>query len=233
MRTRHGCLFMVATLSRPCNDAFAGWDGTSPVTERRPLCPAVTGPRRKSATSIGSGLASRVLGWARRSPTARMSRCPGADPAGRAQTNQGGGMTMRGGRSSAFLTLGTLGLVVALSGCATFGGSSSSTQAPADPAARTAAAPAPTPVAAAPTPAPVVETAKPAHSSNGYTELAALADVRFRAGQVTVVKADHKILDSVARWLKENPTATVMIEGHADDRGSREENLAAGEKRAT
>jgi|SRR5688572_3691332 len=144
-------------------------------------------------------------------------------------------MTMRGGRRSAFLTLGSLGLVVALSGCATFGGSSSSTQAPADPAAKTAAEPAPTPVAAAPTatPAPVVETAKPAHSSNGYTELAALSDVRFRAGQVTVVKADHKILDSVARWLKENPTATVMIEGHADDRGSREENLAAGEKRAT
>ena len=141
---------------------------------------------------------------------------------------------MRGGRRSAFLAVGSLGLVIALSGCATFGGSSSSTQAPADPAAKTAAEPAPTPVAPAPTAAPApVETATPAPSSNGYAELAGLTDVRFRAGQVTVVKADHRILDGVARWLKEHPGTAVMIEGHADDQGSREANLVVGEKRAT
>jgi peptidoglycan-associated lipoprotein len=140
---------------------------------------------------------------------------------------------MRGGRSSAFLTLGSLGLVAVLSGCATFGGSSSTS--PSEPPARTAEpAPAPTPVAATPAPAPApVETAAPARSSNGYTELAGLEDVRFRAGQFTVVKADHKILDSVVRWMKDNPGTTVMVEGHADDQGTREENLAAGEKRAT
>ena len=142
---------------------------------------------------------------------------------------------MRGAMRSAFWTLGSLGLVAALSGCATFGGSS--TEAPAEPAARTAAEPAPaapTPVAAAPTatPAPAVETATPAPSSNGYTELAGLTDVRFRAGQVTVVKADYKTLDSAVRWLKENPGTVVMIEGHTDDQGTREENLAVGEKRA-
>ncbi|MCG8491873.1 MAG: peptidoglycan-associated lipoprotein Pal [Sneathiellales bacterium] len=34
-------------------------------------------------------------------------------------------------------------------------------------------------------------------------------------------------------WLKANPTVTVTIEGHADERGTREYNLALGERRAT
>ena len=36
-----------------------------------------------------------------------------------------------------------------------------------------------------------------------------------------------------AAWLKANPTVTVTIEGHADERGTREYNLALGERRAT
>jgi peptidoglycan-associated lipoprotein len=36
-----------------------------------------------------------------------------------------------------------------------------------------------------------------------------------------------------AEWLKANPTVTVAIEGHADERGTREYNLALGERRAT
>jgi len=36
-----------------------------------------------------------------------------------------------------------------------------------------------------------------------------------------------------AAWLKANPTVTVAIEGHADERGTREYNLALGERRAT
>jgi len=35
-----------------------------------------------------------------------------------------------------------------------------------------------------------------------------------------------------ARLLKENPEATVLIEGHCDERGTKEYNLALGEKRA-
>ncbi|MFK7866078.1 MAG: OmpA family protein, partial [Alphaproteobacteria bacterium] len=33
-------------------------------------------------------------------------------------------------------------------------------------------------------------------------------------------------------WLNGNPTVTVRIEGHADERGTREYNLALGERRA-
>ena len=35
-----------------------------------------------------------------------------------------------------------------------------------------------------------------------------------------------------AEWLKSNPSARVEIEGHCDDRGTNEYNLALGAKRA-
>ena len=39
-------------------------------------------------------------------------------------------------------------------------------------------------------------------------------------------------LDRPAAWLKQYPNVTVTIEGHADERGTREYNLALGERRA-
>ena len=47
------------------------------------------------------------------------------------------------------------------------------------------------------------------------------------------LRADaRKTLDGHTDWLKENPTARVEIEGHCDERGSNEYNLALGAKRA-
>ena len=40
-------------------------------------------------------------------------------------------------------------------------------------------------------------------------------------------------LDRQAAWLKKYATAKVTVEGHADERGTREYNLALGERRAT
>ena len=40
-------------------------------------------------------------------------------------------------------------------------------------------------------------------------------------------------LQRQAAWLKANPTVTLLIEGNADERGTREYNLALGERRAT
>lgn len=39
-------------------------------------------------------------------------------------------------------------------------------------------------------------------------------------------------LEKQAAWLKQFPGVTVVIEGHADERGTREYNLALGERRA-
>ena len=40
-------------------------------------------------------------------------------------------------------------------------------------------------------------------------------------------------LDRQASWLAQYPRVTVTVEGHADERGTREYNLALGERRAT
>lgn len=141
---------------------------------------------------------------------------------------------MRAGMRSTLLTIGSLALVLVLTGCAgrswQFWKTSPSTEA----AEPTVAAAAPvTPRVQTATPTPAAETtATPALSSTGFAELPALADVRFRPGLVTVGKADAKALDGVVRWLKENPGSLVRIEGHTDDLGTPVENLAVGQKRA-
>jgi peptidoglycan-associated lipoprotein len=47
------------------------------------------------------------------------------------------------------------------------------------------------------------------------------------------VKAEYRgLVESHARWLKANPKAKLVIEGNADEQGSREYNLALGQRRA-
>ncbi|MBN1272601.1 MAG: peptidoglycan-associated lipoprotein Pal [Candidatus Aminicenantes bacterium] len=47
------------------------------------------------------------------------------------------------------------------------------------------------------------------------------------------IREDAKpILQQNARWLKKFPTVKILIEGHCDERGTEEYNLALGEKRA-
>ncbi|MAW99348.1 MAG: peptidoglycan-associated lipoprotein [Sphingomonas sp.] len=43
----------------------------------------------------------------------------------------------------------------------------------------------------------------------------------------------RRILDSQAQWLVKYPNTRITIEGHADERGTREYNLALGDRRAT
>ena len=43
---------------------------------------------------------------------------------------------------------------------------------------------------------------------------------------------DRGILDTQAQWLTRYPAVRVTIEGHADERGTREYNLALGDRRA-
>lgn len=47
------------------------------------------------------------------------------------------------------------------------------------------------------------------------------------------LRADAKAtLDKQVAWLKKYPTYNLTVEGHADERGTREYNLALGERRA-
>ncbi|MBL8806276.1 MAG: peptidoglycan-associated lipoprotein Pal [Rhodospirillales bacterium] len=43
----------------------------------------------------------------------------------------------------------------------------------------------------------------------------------------------RRTIERWAAWLKQYPQNTVTIEGHADERGTREYNIALGERRAT
>ena len=57
-------------------------------------------------------------------------------------------------------------------------------------------------------------------------------DIHFDFDQYSLSDDDQKILNKKAQWLKDFPTAKVAIEGHCDERGSAEYNLALGQKRA-
>ena len=47
------------------------------------------------------------------------------------------------------------------------------------------------------------------------------------------VRADQRpVLERQAAWLAQHPQVQVMVEGHADERGTREYNLALGQRRA-
>ena len=56
--------------------------------------------------------------------------------------------------------------------------------------------------------------------------------VNFATDQTTVDMQARSILDAQAQWLMNYPNLNVTIEGHADERGTREYNLALGERRA-
>jgi peptidoglycan-associated lipoprotein len=60
----------------------------------------------------------------------------------------------------------------------------------------------------------------------------ALRDVNFEFDRYDLTPEARAILEDVARALKGNPQFTVQIEGHADERGTPEYNLALGERRA-
>lgn len=42
----------------------------------------------------------------------------------------------------------------------------------------------------------------------------------------------RSVLDAQAQWLAQYPTLSITVEGHSDERGTREYNLALGERRA-
>ncbi len=56
--------------------------------------------------------------------------------------------------------------------------------------------------------------------------------VYFDTDEYGIDAEDRAILDSQVAWLQRNPNVRVTIEGHADERGTREYNLALGDRRA-
>jgi len=59
-----------------------------------------------------------------------------------------------------------------------------------------------------------------------------LKDIYFDFDRYDLRADARDVLKSNAEWLKQNPASSVQIEGHCDDRGTAEYNLALGAKRA-
>ncbi|MCI2392952.1 peptidoglycan-associated lipoprotein Pal [Aliiroseovarius sediminis] len=57
--------------------------------------------------------------------------------------------------------------------------------------------------------------------------------VLFAIDQSTLSAENTEILNKQAAWLMENPAYTAIVEGHADEQGTREYNLALGARRAS
>ena len=56
--------------------------------------------------------------------------------------------------------------------------------------------------------------------------------VFFATNESVLTTASRETLRKQAAWLRKNSEITVVLEGHADERGTREYNLALGERRA-
>jgi peptidoglycan-associated lipoprotein len=88
--------------------------------------------------------------------------------------------------------------------------------------------PAPTPPPPpTPTPAPVEE-----ETIESLTKSGVLKPVFFAYDSVVITEDARGILQKNADYLKKRQTAKVMVEGHADSRGTNEYNLALSDRRA-
>jgi peptidoglycan-associated lipoprotein len=95
---------------------------------------------------------------------------------------------------------------------------------------------------AAPAPAPAVTPPAPAHepaaapaarpAPKEFEAVAELKPIHFDFDKSDIRPGDAAILDGNARWLSANGKQLVLIEGHCDERGTNEYNMALGERRA-
>ena len=56
--------------------------------------------------------------------------------------------------------------------------------------------------------------------------------VFFATNESILTTASRETLRAQAAWLRKNSSINIVLEGHADERGTREYNLALGERRA-
>ncbi len=70
-------------------------------------------------------------------------------------------------------------------------------------------------------------------TSIAYFQQAIGDRVLFAVDQSTLSDAAQAVLTAQADWMVANPSYSVVIEGHADEQGTREYNLALGARRAT
>ena len=71
-----------------------------------------------------------------------------------------------------------------------------------------------------------------AHQEGTLPEPGVLGDVFFAFDRSELEPEARDVLQRNSDWMKQNPGVTIDIEGHADNRGTNEYNLALGARRA-
>ncbi len=66
----------------------------------------------------------------------------------------------------------------------------------------------------------------------GQNQQGPLSDIHFGYNDSAIQAQDSEVLKANAAWLTNHPQSRVQIEGHCDDRGSEEYNIALGARRA-
>ena len=69
-------------------------------------------------------------------------------------------------------------------------------------------------------------------ASSGFFQTSVGDRVLFEVDQHTLTPQAQTILAAQAEWMTQNADFTAIVEGHADEQGTREYNLALGARRA-
>ncbi|MDX1512951.1 MAG: peptidoglycan-associated lipoprotein Pal [Gammaproteobacteria bacterium] len=70
------------------------------------------------------------------------------------------------------------------------------------------------------------------HPLDDPSSLLSKRTVYFEFDSAEIMNEDREIIQAHAQYLAANGSASVTLEGHADERGTREYNIALGERRA-
>ena len=123
-----------------------------------------------------------------------------------------------------FVRIGLVVATAAMFGCATDSNQSANSSAAAQPASRTAAAPAPGPHSS--------RDITLGSGSGGMRTAPMMRSIYYAYDQADVTPESRKIIEANAEYLRSNPKVKVVVEGNADERGSAEYNVALGQRRA-
>jgi peptidoglycan-associated lipoprotein len=93
--------------------------------------------------------------------------------------------------------------------------------------------PAPAVTQAPPPPPPANQGPIPGSAADFVAQMMGRDTIHFALDKYSIDPSDLPALQAQAQWLLKYPAKKATIEGHCDERGTREYNLALGERRAT
>jgi peptidoglycan-associated lipoprotein len=140
-------------------------------------------------------------------------------------------------RFARLFPIAALALVISIgaAGCAKKAPAAAPPPPPPPPAATPAPPPPPPPPTPPPPPPPKPLTEEEVFAGKSVDQLNAekpLGDVFFELDSATVSEEGRGALQKNADWLKRWSSVALTVEGHCDNRGTPEYNLALGERRA-